>query len=133
MSATSNVHIGLNNRMESSDAVKLIGCSYSHLIDIIKRKKVKAQKIEGQWWVDYDDANRYKTVFRPRMKSNKLTEIKPSVTLKSVEIKIEIEKDKLDLLALVLAKQDKSVPKYLNEKITELLQRIEASLSSVQV
>jgi hypothetical protein len=133
MSATANVHVGYNNRLESSDAAKLIGCSYSHLIGIIKAKKVKAQKIEGQWLVDYDDANRYKSVFKPRMKSNKLTVIKTPEGPKKVEIKIEIEKDRLDLLALVLVKQNKTVPKYLNDKIAELLQRIDNSLGSVQV
>lgn len=134
MSATANnVHVGYNNRLESSDAAKLIGCSYSHLIGIIKAKKVKAQKVNGNWFVDYDDANRYKTSFKPRMKQNKLTVIKVPDTSRKVEIKLEIDKEKLDLLAMVLSKQGKTLPQYLSERITELHQKIDASLSTIQM
>lgn len=122
------VSIGFNNRIESSEAARLIGCSYSHIMGLIKSKKLKAQKLDNHWWVEHSDAERYKLAFKPRTKPVK-NDIAPNRT----EIKLEIDKSKLDLLSLVLQKQGKNLPQYLNEKITELCQKIDTSLSSIQV
>lgn len=130
----SGVSIGYNNKLESSEAAKFIGCSYSHVIGLIKQKKLKAQKNDGIWMVEYDDANRYKSSFKPRkLKPTKKVETAIQVSAKMVDVKLSIEKEKLDLLALVLSKQKKTVMEYLSEKLTDLHQRIDNGLATIQV
>lgn len=130
----SAVSVGYNGRLESSEAAKFIGCSYSHVIGLIKQKKLKAQKNDGIWMVEYDDANRYKSSFKPRkLKPTKKVETAIQVSAKMVDVKLSIEKEKLDLLALVLSKQKKTVMEYLSEKLTDLHQRIDNGLATIQV
>jgi excisionase family DNA binding protein len=79
--------------VSANEAASYLGCSYPHLIHLIKKSKIKAQKIRNQWFVDLDDLERAKSTHlvtpRPRPGSPQKTKREPEVVYSSRAAKSE--------------------------------------------
>jgi excisionase family DNA binding protein len=110
--------IDMNNSVSAYDAAKYLGCSYPHLIHIIRNKKLKAQKIRKQWFVDSESLKEAKenslVVPRPRptkfkqsnIKENKDGTIEITIKMSSetyAEVKEQIERDPESLIEKIAA------------------------------
>jgi hypothetical protein len=123
--------LGINNLISTDDAVNLIGCRYTQLHHLIKTKKIKAQKIQNRWMIDMDDANRVREQFIPRGK--KLDTAPKETKEHFVSIKIDIPRDTYNLVNLVLQKHEKTLPAFLNERVSELCSRVQAAVKDLSL
>lgn len=135
---TNNVSVSFNNKMEISEAIRVLGCSYSHLINLVNSKRFKGQKIEGRWFLNSDEIYKAKStgMIKPRKSAAaKAAQAEAVPALNLVKLSFEIDRAKFDLLNLALASSgpDKTLTKYVAEKIEELHVRVITSLKSVNI
>jgi hypothetical protein len=50
----------LNNNIEAKEAAAVLNCSYEYLIDLVKKKKIRGEKINNQWFLNPSDCYRFK-------------------------------------------------------------------------
>ena len=67
-----NVSVAFNNRIEASDAARELGCAYSTVVALLSKKKLKGQKINRRWFVDFDDLQRAKATHLIKTRVSKL-------------------------------------------------------------
>ena len=71
--------VNLGQTVSAHDAASYLGCSYPHLIHLIRKNKLKAQKIRKQWFVDLEDLKETKNkglvTPRPRVFNKSSSEI----------------------------------------------------------
>lgn len=136
MTTATKVSVGMNNQVFADEAASQLGCSYSHIANLLRTKKINGQKVEGRWMVDYDDLQRAKgtRLVKPRkngyIKSPVTTA--PAASEETV-IKLNVPKAKFDLIRVALAGSDKSLVKYLLDHVDKLHDQIQKKLSTVDV
>lgn len=137
------VAIGLNNQVEAGEAAKTLGCAYSTIINLLTSKKIKGQKLEGRWMVDYTDLQRAKTthLIKPRVRKkpklvsvNSQTDIEEHIALANkTNIQISIDKDKLRFIELVLQGSDHTVLEFIQIKLEELHNNAKDVLKNIKI
>lgn len=118
--------------MEAIDAAKLLGCSYPHLINLIHKKKLKAQKVGKCWFVDSQDVYRAKQTNLvsprgPRVKSNATP-----LGTDEIEVRITLPRSKYHLVNLALEdKENLNLSQFLQGKVDELHDKIKETFKGV--
>jgi excisionase family DNA binding protein len=134
------------NQVSIAHAAEYLGCSEQAVMINVKKGKLKAQKVDGSWCIEKKDLEQAKAtkLIKPR-KSNpkkKLTPKEKHMVVNSAlkrpesnmtEIKIEIDKDKLSLIAHALKHSNKTVLAYITETLDSLHGRVSESIKSVQI
>jgi hypothetical protein len=154
-----NVTIALNNQVEASEAARHLGCAYSTIVALLAKKRLKGQKINRRWFVDFDDLQRAKSTRliktrisrKQREKMGRLgghnsQDQSAALTVRSphgnkaasnqpekTELCFYIDKDKASVLQMVLQSVDKSLTDYIHEKVDELHEKIKQSLKTLRV
>ena len=92
--------VKMDQTVSAYDAAKYLGCSYPHLIHIIKKNKLRAQKVRKQWYVDLEDLRAAKKANlvtpRPRVNSENNKEIPTifaSMDADAIDVKIRMSKE----------------------------------------
>lgn len=135
------VSIGINNQVEASEAARVLGCAYSSVISLLSHKKLKGQKYEGKWMVDYTDLQRAKTtnLIKPRARnlkiasSNSQTEIEEHILANKVNVQISIEKDKLRLIEIGLQGSNHTVVEFIHMKLEEMHTNVKEALKNIKI
>jgi excisionase family DNA binding protein len=65
--------VNMTKSVSAYEAASYLGCSYPHIIHLIRKKKVRAQKIRKQWFVDLNDLEHAKAtnLVTPRPRDGK--------------------------------------------------------------
>lgn len=143
----SNVTVSYNNQVEAAEAAQTLGCAYSTIVALLSKRKLKGQKINRRWFVDYDDLQRAKStnliktrisrIKRERMASSsqlKVVKNEPEKTSdEKAEVRFYVDKEKLNILQMALTSVDKNVSQFVHEKLEELHQKIKDSLKNLKV
>lgn len=129
----SPVTIGLGGTISAEDASKYLGVSYSHLINLIHAKKVRAQKKERSWRVEHSDLERFKSGMRPRSSKVRLVPVAPSNSPSgdTTDIKLTLPREKFELIKLACQSTDKTIVGILNEKLDSVYNQIKQNLTAV--
>jgi len=142
-----NVSVAFNNRIEASDAARELGCAYSTVVALLSKKKLKGQKINRRWFVDFDDLQRAKATHLIKTRVSKLKRermrLDASVQQKAqpresetsnnkAELRFYVDKDKVNLLQMVLQSVDRNLSDYVYEKIEDLYEKIHKSLKNIK-
>lgn len=124
--------IGYNNKMSADEAQKVLGCSYSTIIGLINRKKIKAQKYEGSWFLDADEVYKAKEtkLVVPRIRKVEAT---IQNTTEVSKIYLELPKDKVKMLELLFSQKNSSLSAYLLTQINKLIDQVNKSLSDINI
>lgn len=140
MTAQSNpVTVAFNNQVPATEAANYLGCSYSHMINLIKANKLKAQKREGRWFVESDELQRAKAtrLVGGRRKTSPVKQIsKPTFVSKdgdTVDVKIQIPREKFELLKIVCEASGKTLMGLINEKLDSAYDSIRSRLSEAEL
>jgi hypothetical protein len=146
-----NVTIALNNQIEASEAARQLGCAYSTVVALLAKKKLKGQKINRRWFVDFNDLQRAKSTHliktRVSRKQRERAERQAAVSRPApvpemtkvgnghdkTELRFYVDKNKLNVLQMALQSVDKNLADYVNEKMDELHEKIRQSLKSLKV
>lgn len=142
MTTENRVAVGFNNMMGSDQAAKVLGCSYSHMINLLKSKKVKGQMKNKRWLVDSDDVYRAKStgLVKPRpgsIKRAKAASNSPSIGFttapesSNTKVQLEFDKHKLDVIRLAL--KNTTVNKYIETQINSLYEKIQSRLDGLEL
>ncbi len=137
------VTVAFNNQVSAVEAAKYLGCSYSHLINLIHRKKIKAQRIERKWFVetgDLEHAKATRLISRPRSPvrviktaAEPLSVVKSAGTSDSVDIKLSLPRDKFELIKLACDSSGKTFLGLINEKLDGVYEQVKEKLSTVSL
>ena len=145
------VTIALNNKIEASEAARQLGCAYSTIVALLAKKKLKGQKINRRWFVDFDDLQRAKSTHliktrvsrKQRERAQQQSAISRPAPLQEAaklgnghdktELRFYIDKNKLGVLQMALESVDRNLVDYVNEKVDELHEKIRQSLKSLKV
>lgn len=150
------VSIAVNNQVEACEAANYLGCAYSTIIALLAKKKLKGQKINGRWFVDFEDLQRAKStkLIKTRVsKKQKERLLQQEVGTKHVfpinatkivkdsgngsgekaELRFFIEKEKLNVLQIALKSVDKNLSDYVAEQVEDLHEKIKQSLKALRV
>lgn len=128
------VALGANNKMEFNEALRVMGCSRTHLQRLVNHKKIKSQRLNGSLWLDADDVYKAKEHFIPRKRKPKDPNAPVDTTPSKgshVTLKLEIERERYELMTLALKKKNKTVLNFIDERLSELYKRVEESLNAV--
>lgn len=136
--AKAPVLVGYNNQVPAIEAAKYLGCAYSHMINMLKAKKIKGQKVEGSWMVDHDDLERAKAtgLVKPRGTQKRAGAVRPErpptleTTPDVATIQIQISKEKLDVLKIAFRK--KTLAQYLSQHLDEIYSKVVDQLENVK-
>lgn len=134
-----SVTVGMNNQVFADEAAQDLGCSYSHMVNLLKSKKIKGQKLEGRWVVDYEDLQKAKSMHlvtpRGPLKVARKSMQPAAPAVEEGIIKLQIPRHKLDLIRFVLDKtgNKKTLLSYLNEQIDKLYNDISDKLSTIEL
>jgi CRISPR/Cas system CSM-associated protein Csm2 small subunit len=125
----------LNNNIEAQEAAGILNCNPEYLIELAKKKKIRGQKINGQWYLNPSDCYRFK---------NQLGELKPqtetirfiSLSKSSIgqklkdseqDIKINFPTAKHQLITSSQKTKKPSLYQSLDEKIDKVYQKLVAA------
>lgn len=125
------VTLALNNQVSTDEAAKTLGCSYSHLMNLVREKKIKAQKKNNVWMVDLNDLNRAKSTQLVRPRPHRVITHPEPLDPSVVEVKISLPRDKFELVKLVLKNSDKSLVQILTQRFDTIYEQVQERLSSV--
>jgi len=149
-------NIVVNNRVEACEAASYLGCAYSTIIALLAKRKLKGQKINGRWFVDFDDLQRAKSTKLIKTRVSKKQKEKllqqevgsrhifpidaPKILKESnngagekAELRFFIEREKLNVLQMALKSVDKNLSDYVSEKVDDLHEKIKQSLKTLAV
>lgn len=137
------VALGFNNQVEASEAARILGCAYSSVVGALSHKKLKGQKIEGKWMVDYNDLQRAKTtqLIKPRIRNGSLKlastntqkDIEAHMLENKVSLQFSIDKDKLKLIEMGLSGTDHTVVEFIQMKLEEMHISIKEALKNIKI
>lgn len=142
------VTVAFNDKIEASDAARELGCAYSTVVALLARKKLKGQKINRRWFVDYDDLQRAKSTHLIKTRISKVRREKMSAKVSQLplspngqedkpsskaELRFYIDKEKVTMLQAALQSVDKSLAEYVNEKVDDLYNKVLESLKNLKV
>lgn len=147
MSTNNPVVIGVDKKVEASEAAKFLGCAYSTIVALLDKKKLKGQKINRRWFIEYDDLQRAKAThlvrarlakrIQPKIenikKEENQIEMKDIVNNGTIDVKLNVDPNKFKFVEVVLSSADKTVSQYLSEKIEELYEKIKESMKNLKV
>jgi excisionase family DNA binding protein len=138
-----------DQNVSAHEAAEYLGCSYPHLIHLIRHNKLKAQKIRKQWFVDLPDLERAKATQlvtpRPRgdrqqvngdglkvvYTSNGKSPIK---TNEEIEIRIKVDRNKYELINSALLNSSKRTLKQAIEtRVDEIFSAIQSQFKSIKI
>jgi excisionase family DNA binding protein len=139
--------VAFNNRVEAAEAARQLGCAYSTVVALLAKKKLKGQKINRRWFVDFDDLQKAKSTNLiktrvSRLKRERLNSVSRDIpssnhvsdkTNSKTELRFYVDKDKVNTLQAALNSVDKSLSDYINERIDDLYERVRESLKSIKV
>lgn len=125
------VTVAMNNQVTTDEAAKTLGCSYSHLMNLVRERKIKAQKKNNVWLVDATDLSRAKSTHLVKPRPHKSVKPPEPIDPNSVEIKIVLPRDKFELVKLVLKNSDKSLVQILTQRFDSIYDQVQEKLSSV--
>lgn len=139
--------VEVSKNVSASDAAEYLGCSYPHLIHLIKKNKLKAQKIRKQWFVDLNDLEKAKQthLVTPRPKSGHVVTNQPKVVFSTehsikpeqnedIEIRIKVSRSKYELINSVLVGgTEKTLKQTLELKIEEIFSSIQNQFKLIQL
>jgi len=134
------VVVGFNNKMDAQEAANVLGCSYSYIIQLIDKKKLKAQRIKGtrKWMLDADDVYSAKSsglLSQPR-KNSKVRSVaipaeKQPQPTDQTKIQVEIDKATFELLNTVLSNKGKTIKSFILDHVNEAANKVKESLNQV--
>lgn len=141
--------VNMTKNVSAYEAANYLGCSYPHIIHLIRKNKIKAQKIRKQWFVDLGDLEHAKSTHlvnpRPRSGKPKTREVTQvyaspenasaiSESRDSVEIKLSIPKEKYALVNTALfGSSQKTLKQTLEMKVDDLFLKLQKQLESVDL
>ena len=143
--------VEMSKNVSAYEAAEYLGCSYPHLIHLIKKNKIKAQKIRKQWFVDLSDLERAKNTHlvspRPRASSSSsaksasspqaifsTTSESTEQATNSIELRLVIPKGKYELInSALLGGNEKTLKQHLETKIDELFVSITNQFKSLSL
>lgn len=137
----STVTIGFNGKITADAASNIFGCSYSHVVALINKGKFRtAQRVGKKWMID--EAEVYKArdsgmvVARGKRKEPPAPKIGHTQELPPAEgtvvVRIEIPKEKMELLRIALKGTSKSLVEHLQEKVDNLYTQITDKLNNLE-
>jgi excisionase family DNA binding protein len=142
-------NVNLSKSVSAYEAASYLGCSYPHIIHLIRKNKVRAQKIRKQWFVDLNDLEQAKATNlvtpRPRdgkIKTKNLSHVfstpqqssDGAVNQEHVEIRLSIPKEKYSLVNTALfGGSNKTLKQILEMKVDELFSKLQKQLESVDL
>jgi excisionase family DNA binding protein len=142
--------IGLNGNIDMSEAAKVLGCSRATVNNLRAAGKLKAQKVEGRWFLKYDEVYRMKPHVKPRKskKAKRAAELaqnilnaRPAVLQGTAEVlpkvaapliaqgstdesvRFQIEQTKLELISFVCRLNGTTLSDYIRDSLNELYER----------
>ncbi len=135
MMQTNTVAIGFNNKMTVEEAANAIGCSVAQIRILLNRKTLKGQRVGKQWILDSQDVYKYKEsgAYKKRAKFIRKPIVPTIVEASTIKLTFDIEKDKFDLLKMVLASKNKTVAQYVSAQINNLVITVTKQLSDIAV
>lgn len=142
-------NVNMSKCVSAYEAASYLGCSYPHIIHLIRKNKVKAQKIRKQWFVDLNDLEHAKStnLVTPRPRDGKPRSKSLSHVFSThsqgqdvenihdhIEIRLSIPKDKYSLVNTALfGGSNKTLKQMLESKVDELFLKLQKQLESVNL
>jgi excisionase family DNA binding protein len=137
------VTVSLNNKIDANQAAQILGCAYSHVINLIHKKKFKAQKVGKAWMLDSDEVYKAKETGMVKGRAKKLSgpgqvnipkppSLLSSSNSDSQEIRLTISREKFEIIKLAFKGKDKTVVTYLNDQLEKLYQQVQEKLQGIE-
>lgn len=135
------VLVGYNGLVPAPEAARYLGCSYSHMINLIKAKKLRAQKKENKWLVEQDDLQKAKSMHMVKPRPMKTAQPADKALFRSpiatdapaTDIKLSIPREKFEIIKLAFRKKDQSLMQYLNKHLDEIYEKVISQLESIDL
>ena len=140
MTSLSQKTVEMSKNVSAYEAADYLGCSYPHLIHLIRKNKLRAQKIRKQWFVDLSDLERAKKthLVNPRPKDGRTHSNEPKTVFTSngnesnlnsaaddIEIRLKLSRVKYELINAILVNgSNKTLKQVLEQKVDEMFSTV---------
>lgn len=138
MSASINTYppkpvVALNGKIDVAQAQSILGCSYSYVIHLLHKKKIKGQRVNKRWLIDADDVYRSKGSVMTNNRAKPVKTLPIPIQENIVKVEISLPREVFSLLNVVFSANNKNMTSYLEDHLKGVFERVKGRLSEGEI